>query len=339
MPILRGLRKGVGAGAYVFKVPLSHSGARGSSPPPDRYNMGGQLRYKGDYMTAFGSKPADLAMPAVLFFDVDGTLVWHDPDAATGENIVGNAPSAEVYKAFHALADNGHRAFICTGRPLSLVAQDLLDLKPAGLITGAGATIVIDGKIVYQNGIARELLDRTLKVVFEAGAGVMYEGANLCVSLVPAGVPYEDFPGVATVRTIEDFYALAGDEVFDKISFMNSEVPALRSAWDFLGQHYTICDLGVGVGEMSVIGTDKGSGIRHALEALASLANADAAADAAYRTFAFGDSENDLPMMRVVDHPVAMGNALDSVKQAASYVTASVQEDGVPAALRHFGLI
>lgn len=41
MPILRGLRKGVGAGAYVFKVPLSHSGARGSSPPPDRYNMGG----------------------------------------------------------------------------------------------------------------------------------------------------------------------------------------------------------------------------------------------------------------------------------------------------------
>lgn len=106
-----------------------------------------------------------------------------------------------------------------------------------------------------------------------------------------------------------------------------------------MGKHYTICDLGVGVGEMSVIGTDKGSGIHHALEALAKLDGADAAADAAYRTFAFGDSENDLPMMRVVDHPVAMGNALDSVKQTASYVTASVQEDGVPAALRHFGLI
>ena len=41
MPMLRGLLDGIGAGAYVFKVPLSHSGARGSSPPPDRYNMGG----------------------------------------------------------------------------------------------------------------------------------------------------------------------------------------------------------------------------------------------------------------------------------------------------------
>lgn len=289
--------------------------------------------------------------PAALFFDVDGTLVWHDPDAATGENIVSNPPSAEVYKAFYALAANGHKAFICTGRPLSLVAQDLLDLKPAGLITGAGATIVIDGKIVYQNGITRELLDQTLKAIFDVRAGVMYEGANLCVSLVPEAVPYEDFPGVATVHTIEDFYALAGDEVFDKISFMSSEVPALMGAWDFLGQHYTICDLGVGVGEMSAIGTDKGSGIHRALEALArpgsagtapavgGVANAGNVAAEAYRTFAFGDSENDLPMMRVVDYSVAMGNALDSVKQAASYVTASVQEDGVPMALRHFGLI
>lgn len=39
--MLRGLGEGVGAGAYVFKVPLSHSNAWGCSPPPDRYNMEG----------------------------------------------------------------------------------------------------------------------------------------------------------------------------------------------------------------------------------------------------------------------------------------------------------
>lgn len=280
--------------------------------------------------------------PAALFFDVDGTLVWHDPNVDAGDNIVNNPPSPAVYKAFHALAANGHKAFICTGRPLSLVSRDLLDLRPAGLITGAGATIVIDGKIVYQNGIGKELLDKAVRVIFDAGAGVMYEGANLCVSLVRADVPYMDFPGVATAHTVDEFYALAGDEVFDKISFMNSEVPALRSVWDVLGRHFTICDLGVGVGEMSMIGTDKGSGIRHTLDALARLEGPDAAAGAAetaYRTFAFGDSENDLPMMRAVELPVAMGNALDSVKQAACHVTSSVQEDGVPAALSHFGLI
>ena len=34
-----------------------------------------------------------------------------------------------------------------------------------------------------------------------------------------------------------------------------------------------------------------------------------------------------------------MGNAGDDVKAAADYVTASVDEDGVERALRHFGVI
>lgn len=274
--------------------------------------------------------------PAALFFDVDGTLVWHNPEALTGDNIMNNPPSPAVYQAFDVLAQNGHKAFICTGRPLYLVTQDLRDLKPAGFITGAGATIVMDDEIVAQNGIDPELLRQTIKVIFEAGAGVMYEGARKCISLAPQDVPYKDFPGVVTVRSVDEFYRLAGDAVFDKISFMNTELPALRSVWDFLGQHYTLCDLGLGVGEMNVIGTDKGAGVRSVLDLLAASKDGDAPA---YRTFAFGDSENDLPMMREVEFPVAMGNSLDAVKEIACHVTESVQNDGVPAALRHFGLI
>ena len=36
---------------------------------------------------------------------------------------------------------------------------------------------------------------------------------------------------------------------------------------------------------------------------------------------------------------VAMGNATDDVKQAADYVTAEVDGDGVLRALEHFGVI
>ena len=56
-------------------------------------------------------------------------------------------------------------------------------------------------------------------------------------------------------------------------------------------------------------------------------------------TFAFGDSENDLPMAGAVETFVAMGNALPSVKDRAAYVTDSVEDDGVVSALEHFGLI
>ena len=44
-------------------------------------------------------------------------------------------------------------------------------------------------------------------------------------------------------------------------------------------------------------------------------------------------------MLQHTDFSVAMGNAADPVKQAASHVTTDVDHDGVAEALRHFGLL
>ena len=54
---------------------------------------------------------------------------------------------------------------------------------------------------------------------------------------------------------------------------------------------------------------------------------------------AFGDGENDIPMLTHVGIGVAMGNASDAVKACANYVTTSVEEDGVVRALEHFGFL
>jgi Cof subfamily protein (haloacid dehalogenase superfamily) len=56
-------------------------------------------------------------------------------------------------------------------------------------------------------------------------------------------------------------------------------------------------------------------------------------------TMAFGDGENDKEMLEFAGIGVAMGNARDSVKAVADYVTDSVDDDGIENALRHFGLI
>ena len=57
------------------------------------------------------------------------------------------------------------------------------------------------------------------------------------------------------------------------------------------------------------------------------------------QAIAFGDEENDLEMFGAVDYTVAMGNAIDALKQTATYVTDSVDEDGIYNACCHFGLI
>ncbi|MGN1079623.1 MAG: Cof-type HAD-IIB family hydrolase [Alphaproteobacteria bacterium] len=54
---------------------------------------------------------------------------------------------------------------------------------------------------------------------------------------------------------------------------------------------------------------------------------------------AFGDGGNDVDMLRFAGTGVAMGNAADSVKQAADYVTADIDDDGIFKALKHFDVI
>lgn len=51
---------------------------------------------------------------------------------------------------------------------------------------------------------------------------------------------------------------------------------------------------------------------------------------------AFGDAENDIPMLRAAGVGVAMGNAAEVVKAAADHVTLSNNDDGIAAALEKY---
>lgn len=53
----------------------------------------------------------------------------------------------------------------------------------------------------------------------------------------------------------------------------------------------------------------------------------------------FGDGMNDVDMIKSAPLGIAMGNGADSAKEAADYVTTSVDDDGIRNALLHFGLM
>ena len=99
---------------------------------------------------------------AVLFFDVDGTLTSFDPDNMTDKDFSAVHPSQAVVEAFHRLRDAGHHAFICTGRPLWLIADGLRALNPAGVVAMAGATLEVEGCVVH--GVDQMRVDGRLRV-------------------------------------------------------------------------------------------------------------------------------------------------------------------------------
>jgi hypothetical protein len=66
--------------------------------------------------------------------------------------------------------------------------------------------------------------------------------------------------------------------------------------------------------------SSKGEGIKYVAKLLS--LNLD-------KTLAFGDADNDIPMLEVVKHSVAMGNAVEELKSIATYVTDNNDEDGI----------
>lgn len=53
-------------------------------------------------------------------------------------------------------------------------------------------------------------------------------------------------------------------------------------------------------------------------------------------TVAFGDQELDIPMLETAGTAVAMGNAIEELKQKADYITKSNNEAGIAYAIEHF---
>ena len=275
------------------------------------------------------------APQAVAFFDVDGTLIYHDMEAdknLTPEeraNVRTAEPSPAVFDAFRRMRANGHATFICTGRPAFFVQESLMRLNPTGVVAEAGAYVSVNGRVVHHQGIPHDLLLETLRLLEQHGINATVESSDLNFELHPTGDP-AFFSTSVLARSADEIRPYLNDHVFAKFCTHGTPPERLEPVRPYCSERYTVCDLQGGILEFSLKGVDKAAGIATALAALGhDCAN----------TYAFGDSENDLPMARAVETFVAMGNALPVVKERAAYVTDSVQDDGVVTALEHFGLI
>ncbi|MFR7796931.1 MAG: HAD hydrolase family protein, partial [Collinsella sp.] len=113
--------------------------------------------------------------PAVLFFDVDGTLTSFDPDDMTDKDFSAVRPSQAVIEAFHTLRDAGHKAFICTGRPLWLIADSLRELDPEGIVAMAGATLEVEGRVVHEDCFDEDIVEELARRVADAGIEALFE--------------------------------------------------------------------------------------------------------------------------------------------------------------------
>ncbi len=256
-----------------------------------------------------------------VFFDIDGTI-WDEhmwiPESTK--------------KAIKVLRENGHLTFICSGRTRAFIqAKALLDLGFDGIIAGCGTYIEEQGKELFYKKIEEKEVKRVLSIFRSCHMPVVMEGkTNLYLD--EAEFAGDDYPNRIRKEIGKRLLPITGNEGKWEVSKFSCVLPddTYQKAVAELKEDYEILIHAAPVAEFVPKGYSKASGIQKACE-LFSIAPED--------TYAFGDSVNDLDMLRYVAHGIAMGNGTKEAKEAAEYVTADLKEDGIYQGLLHYGLI
>ena len=256
-----------------------------------------------------------------LFFDIDGTLV----SFKTHE-----IPPSAIFALTQAKA-NGHKVFIATGRPPLIITnlgaiEHLID----GYVTINGALAYVGNEVVCCKDIPIEAVKLFVDDAIKKNYGLIVVGERDVAVFDPHGEVDQIFRQEIAVKNLnlaKPIEEVLEQRILQLTSFFKEDyetelmarIPTCTSGrW-----HPAFTDI-------TAKGADKGEGIRLMAKHLGF--------DPRY-TMAFGDGGNDSSMIITAGIGVAMGNAIDSLKQQADYVTTSVDEDGVLNALRHFKLI
>ena len=256
-----------------------------------------------------------------LFFDIDGTLVSFQTH---------EIPASTIFALTLAKA-NGHRVYIATGRPPIIITnlgaiEHLID----GYVTTNGALCFVGDQTVSCNAIPADAARLVAEDAIAKDYGLIAIGERDIAVFDPQGDVDRIFRQELAVKNLISMTPMEEvlqQRILQLTAFFDADyerelmtrIPSCISGrW-----HPEFTDI-------TAREADKGQGV---------LTMAAHEGFNANDTIAFGDGGNDTSMIRTAHIGIAMGNAIEALKQEANYVTTSVDNDGILNALKHFGLI
>ena len=253
----------------------------------------------------------------IIFFDVDGTITSYK-DGTISQN---------TKAAIKKVIDHGFRVVAATGRPLSM-CDELVEIGIDTFITANGAYVTYKGTCIHKNILSSETVRLFSQFALEQQNALTYYSDTIHMNKVQnpkvqqalyETLRLKEFPPINMQAHLYEIYLLClfVDDV--EIEKYKTQFPAIH----FKRWHPYI----VNVLEEEV---SKSVAIKKVLDYFG-LKKEEA--------IAFGDGENDVDMLELVDLGIAMGNANEKLKSIANFVTKDSNEDGIEWALKKYEFI
>lgn len=273
----------------------------------------------------------------LIFLDIDGTLI----EAMS-------APTPPVRQAIRQARANGHLVFLCTGRNLPIIGQDVLEIGFDGIVASAGSYVSVENQVLFDHLLPEALVQECLDIFHEYGMFCrietpegIYTDPQMEELLRSASADSHNSELIRMQKEIESGIFIQRYENYPrkgayKLCFTSSTLETVAKAESRLGDRFEFVVYPYGNstacynGEIIFRGVDKGTGIALVCQHFgADLKD----------TIAFGDSMNDAAMLKQAGLAVAMGNACEELKALADVVCEDVAHDGVAREFARLGLI
>ncbi len=260
---------------------------------------------------------------AVIFFDIDGTLVTEDERALIPEST--REAIAETRK-------RGNLTFINSGRTRFNISPKVKELGFDGYLLGCGTYIEYNGEVLFSSTLGKAFCRKVAGLMRRCNITPVYEHRD--------GYFFDDkCPTTEGLRYFMDVFVDSGIDVtgrvedegfiFDKFVVWKNDETDFELFRREISPYFDIIDRGGGFYENVPLGFSKATAIDRVLKKIGVPIE---------EAYAIGDSMNDLPMLKAVPNSIAMGGA-ERIYPYVSYITTPIEEDGIANALKHFGLI
>lgn len=265
--------------------------------------------------------------PYIIFSDLDGTLTNTSGDI-----------SEQTKSTIKNVLDQGHTFYICTGRMIqsALEVAQSIDSR-IGVIGSNGGVIKQDNNLVM-NEMTEDTIYPLIDMSFKYNVPLLLFGLDTIIYTLN---PPKFFTDDAAKRTsssnrshVLELSSVNYPEILDKTRIANAifitedlDLQAIIRETLIKTDHYQISSSNFNNIEVTPKETSKGLAIKKVVK----LLDFDMS-----RTVAFGDGNNDIEMLKVAHHGVAMGNATEELKSVAGYFADHTDNQGFSTYLTKF---